>query len=146
MCGSLAHDALRSSRRSILLAVFVLCIIERDRLADPSSDSYFNIWSIVLCARATVVRTDTRRETASAYSNQGFSLGVPDSNTSFSGTLRTLRSEATVKSIAERDSKLVLCVVMIRGRTRGLPLQIDRSIMYVWSIEPADVSGRQSSS
>lgn len=39
--------------RSILLAVFVLCIIERDRLADPSSDAYFNIWSIVLCARAT---------------------------------------------------------------------------------------------
>ena len=55
-------------------------------------------------------------------SNQGFSLGVPDSNTSFSGTLRNL-------------SKLVLCVVMIRGRTRGLPVQIDRSIMCVTSLE-----------
>ena len=56
--GALGRHAPSLTARSIVLAVFVLCIIERDRLADPSSDTYFNIWSIVLCAHTTPSSAD----------------------------------------------------------------------------------------
>ena len=40
----------------------------------------------------------------------------PQANYSFSGALRPL-------------SKLIICLVMLRGRHRGLPVAIDRAIM-----------------
>lgn len=46
----------------------------------------------------------------------GLSLGVPNENFSLSGALGTA-------------SKLVLCAVMLRGRHRGLPAAIDRSVL-----------------
>ncbi len=46
----------------------------------------------------------------------GLSLGIPNANNSLSGALGTC-------------SKLVLCAVMLRGRHRGLPDAIDRSVL-----------------
>lgn len=48
--------------------------------------------------------------------NVGLSLGHPTVNVSLCGTFKTF-------------GKLVICVMMIRGRHRGLPYQLDRAIM-----------------
>lgn len=55
-------------------------------------------------------------EVTSAYANVGFSIGSPTVDTSISGDLRHL-------------SKLILCATMIRGRTRGLPVLVDRAVL-----------------
>lgn len=55
-------------------------------------------------------------EITSAYATCGLSLGTPQKNTSLVGVLGTL-------------SKLIVIIVMVRGRHRGLPLAIDRSVM-----------------
>jgi len=85
------------------LALFLLCIIERDQLENESNATWFNIFTIVF-------------ELVSAYGGVGLSLGVPYANYSFSGALRPL-------------SKLIVCLVMLRGRHRGLPVAIDRAIV-----------------
>ncbi|KAI6007608.1 cation transport protein-domain-containing protein [Pisolithus orientalis] len=85
------------------LALFVVCIIERDNLNNPNIQGWFNIFTIIF-------------ELVSAYGSVGLSLGVPDQNYSFSGALRPL-------------SKLVVTLVMLRGRHRGLPVAIDRAVM-----------------
>lgn len=80
--------------------------------------SSFNIYSVLY-------------ESVSAYANAGLSLGLPyvsssslplhflireQANTSFCGSFRII-------------SKIVLLALMIRGRTRALPLDIDRATM-----------------
>ncbi|KAI5982486.1 cation transport protein-domain-containing protein [Pisolithus albus] len=85
------------------LGLFLVCIIERDNLENPNNQSWFNIFTIIF-------------ELVSAYGSVGLSLGVPNQNYSFSGTLRPL-------------SKLVITLVMLRGRHRGLPVAIDRAVM-----------------
>ncbi|SJK97970.1 uncharacterized protein ARMOST_01226 [Armillaria ostoyae] len=86
------------------LALFLVCIIERPELDDVATMSYFNIFTIVF-------------ELVSAYGTVGLSLGLPYANYSLSGAFRTL-------------SKLIVCLVMIRGRHRGLPVAIDRAVMF----------------
>ncbi|KAK0226367.1 cation transport protein-domain-containing protein [Armillaria fumosa] len=86
------------------LALFLVCIIERSELDDFATMSYFNIFTIVF-------------ELVSAYGTVGLSLGLPYANYSLSGAFRTL-------------SKLIVCFVMIRGRHRGLPVAIDRAVMF----------------
>jgi Trk-type K+ transport system membrane component len=54
-------------------------------------------------------------EVVSAYANVGLSLGYPTNLTSLSGHFNVF-------------SKLVICAMMIRGRHRGLPYAIDRTI------------------
>ncbi|KAI6029310.1 cation transport protein-domain-containing protein [Pisolithus microcarpus] len=85
------------------LGLFLVCIIERDNLDNPDSQSWFNIFTIIF-------------ELVSAYGSVGLSMGVPNQNYSFSGSLRPL-------------SKLVITLVMLRGRHRGLPVAIDRAVM-----------------
>ncbi|KIK22690.1 hypothetical protein PISMIDRAFT_101958 [Pisolithus microcarpus 441] len=85
------------------LGLFLVCIIERDNLDNPDNQSWFNIFTIIF-------------ELVSAYGSVGISLGVPNQNYSFSGSLRPL-------------SKLVIALVMLRGRHRGLPVAIDRAVM-----------------
>ncbi|KAH8087810.1 cation transport protein-domain-containing protein [Cristinia sonorae] len=85
------------------LGLFLVCIIERDALDNPESFGWFNIFTILF-------------ELVSAYGTVGLSLGVPYANYSFSGALRPL-------------SKIIVCLVMLRGRHRGLPVAIDRAIM-----------------
>ncbi|KAG6335404.1 hypothetical protein ID866_3678 [Astraeus odoratus] len=80
-----------------------LALFLRDNLDNTSIQSWFNIFTIQF-------------ELVSAYGSVGLSLGADNQNYSFSGTLRPL-------------SKLVICLVMLRGRHRGLPVAIDRAIM-----------------
>ncbi|KAF8996294.1 cation transporter, partial [Hymenopellis radicata] len=56
-------------------------------------------------------------ELVSAYGTVGLSLGLPYASYSFSGDFRTL-------------SKLIVVLVMLRGRHRGLPVAIDRAVMF----------------
>jgi hypothetical protein len=55
-------------------------------------------------------------ELVSAYGSIGLSIGLPNANYSTCGAFHPL-------------SKLVVCLVMIRGRQRGLPVAIDRAVM-----------------
>jgi hypothetical protein len=82
-------------------AFFLICTIERGhiRRADPG----FSEWSVLF-------------EVTSAYGTVGLSTGVPDQDYSLSGSFASL-------------SKVVMLFVMVRGRHRGLPLAIDRSIL-----------------
>ncbi|KAF8178668.1 cation transport protein-domain-containing protein [Mycena galopus ATCC 62051] len=85
------------------LAVFLVCIIEKNPLNQEENYGWFNIFSIVF-------------ELVSAYGTVGLSLGIPTENYSFSGAFSPL-------------SKLIVCLVMLRGRHRGLPVAIDRAVM-----------------
>jgi Trk-type K+ transport system membrane component len=52
----------------------------------------------------------------SGSGNVGLSLGHPSNLTSFSGHFKAF-------------SKVVICLMMIRGRHRGLPYALDRAVM-----------------
>ncbi|KAG9312203.1 cation transport protein-domain-containing protein [Chiua virens] len=93
----------------LALALFLVCIIERDNLINPEIQSWFNIFTILF-------------EIVSAYGSVGLSLGIPTQNYSLSGAFRPL-------------SKLVLCLVMLRGRHRGLPVAIDRAVVLPYEFE-----------
>ncbi|SCV68413.1 BQ2448_534 [Microbotryum intermedium] len=95
----------------LVLAVWLICIIERRLIGDVDYPEV-TIFTIMF-------------EVASAYGTVGLSLGTSRKNTSLSGILRTL-------------SKLVLCAVMFRGRHRGLPVAIDRSILLPSEIKTAE--------
>lgn len=86
----------------IFLGCFCICIAEAGKIADTSIPA-FSVFSVLF-------------EVVSAYGNVGLSLGYPTVTTSLSG-------EFTV------FSKLVICVMMLRGRHRGLPYKLDRAIV-----------------
>lgn len=84
----------------LVLAILVIVIIESSHFnADPVGFSVFNIIF----------------EVVSAYGTVGISVGVPVAAYSFAGAWYT-------------GSKLVLCLVMLKGRHRGLPVALDRAI------------------
>ncbi|WVR05584.1 hypothetical protein IAU60_002603 [Kwoniella sp. DSM 27419] len=87
----------------LAVAIFLICCFERGKLLDPAKQLWFNIFRVLF-------------ECTSAYSVIGLSLGTPNNNYSFSGEFGTV-------------SKLVIMVVMLRGRHRGLPVAIDRAIL-----------------
>ncbi|KAF7351098.1 Potassium transport protein [Mycena sanguinolenta] len=99
------------------LAVFLVCIIEKNPLNLEANFGWFNIFSVVF-------------ELVSAYGTVGLSLGIPTQNYSFSGALAPL-------------SKLIVCLVMIRGRHRGLPVAIDRAVMLPMEFAPPSDSDAQ---
>ncbi|KAL1619070.1 hypothetical protein SLS54_006922 [Diplodia seriata] len=84
-----------------LLAWFLIAIIERPQLLQPQTTT-FTLFAISF-------------EVASAYGTVGLSTGGADS-CSLSGAFRPA-------------AKLVVLAVMLRGRHRGLPLAVDRSIL-----------------
>ena len=85
----------------ICLAVFLIMTVEASHFErDPSTFSVFNVIF----------------EVVSAYGCVGISVGLPDQAYSFCGAWRTL-------------SKLILCLVMLRGRHRGLPVAIDKAVL-----------------
>jgi len=96
----------------LALALFLTCIIERNKLSNPDDIAWFNIFSIIF-------------ELVSAYGTVGLSLGIPDQNYSLSGEFNPL-------------TKLILCLVMIRGRHRGLPAAIDRAVMFPARLQETD--------
>jgi Trk-type K+ transport system membrane component len=84
----------------ITICIIIIIIIETAHIvADPINYSVFNIIF----------------EVVSAYGCVGLSIGYPTVAYAFSGTWH-------------RSSKFVLCVMMLRGRHRGLPVEIDRAI------------------
>lgn len=86
----------------IFLGLFIIAIAEGDRISDPLDDGF----SLFACLF----------EIVSAYGTVGLSLGYPTVNTSFA-------SQFTVVS------KLVIIAMMVRGRHRGLPYELDRAIL-----------------
>ncbi|KAI1373885.1 TrkH-domain-containing protein [Hypoxylon crocopeplum] len=84
----------------IALTLFLItCIETRHSLTDPATYSVFNILF----------------EIVSGYTNIGISIGLPDQSYSFSGGMYT-------------GSKIVMILVMLRGRHRGLPVALDRAV------------------
>ncbi|KAE8394204.1 cation transport protein-domain-containing protein [Aspergillus alliaceus] len=86
----------------IFLGIFCICIAESNRIMNPSQPG-MTVFAIFF-------------EVISAYGNVGLSLGYPNATTSLSGQLSVF-------------SKVVNCLMMIRGRHRGLPYQLDRAIL-----------------
>ncbi|KAK6352481.1 low affinity potassium transporter [Orbilia blumenaviensis] len=86
----------------VFLGLFAICIAEGSRISDPI-DYAFNQFTCLF-------------EVISAYGTVGLSLGYPDVNTSFSGQLTSF-------------SKIVILAMMVRGRHRGLPYELDRAIL-----------------
>ncbi len=82
----------------IVGALFLTCIIERPNLNDKAKWEYMNMFNVIF-------------ELVSAYGTVGLSLGVTYDNFSLVGGMRKL-------------SKLVIIVVMLRGRHRGLPVAV----------------------
>eukprot|EP01089_Gocevia_fonbrunei_P017457 TRINITY_DN566_c0_g1_i3.p1 TRINITY_DN566_c0_g1~~TRINITY_DN566_c0_g1_i3.p1 ORF type:complete len:426 (+),score=57.30 TRINITY_DN566_c0_g1_i3:775-2052(+) len=80
----------------------IICLIESSRIEDEPID--FNIFNILF-------------EIVSAYGTVGLTLGYPGVNYSFSGVWRV-------------GSKLVLILVMLMGRHRGLPDRIDKAVNF----------------
>ncbi|RKL33122.1 Low-affinity potassium transport protein [Fusarium proliferatum] len=86
----------------IFLGTFCICISESTRIADVNEPA-FSVFSVLF-------------EVTSAYGNVGLSLGYPTVSTSLCGMFGTF-------------GKAVVCLMMIRGRHRGLPYALDRAIM-----------------
>jgi len=86
----------------IVLALVLICIIERGEI-DDARQTGIDIFPLTF-------------EIISAYGTVGLSFGTPGQNYSLSGALHPL-------------SKIILCMVMIRGRHRGLPVAIDRAVL-----------------
>ncbi|KAK0189880.1 potassium transporter [Armillaria mellea] len=91
-----------------------------------SDDIWWMVWGVLLVAiieRGSIMDEDKKWfdlfrvlfELVSAFGGIGLSLGFPSDNMSFVGAMRPL-------------SKLVIIVVMVRGRHRGLPVAIDRAV------------------
>ena len=98
----------------ICLAIFLITIIEGGRF--DSNPTVFSVFNVIF-------------EVVSGYACVGISTGVPWAAFSFSGAWHSL-------------SKLVLIVVMIRGRHRGLPVAIDHAVQLpgqkLWLAEEDD--------
>ena len=88
----------------VFLGLFVIAIVEGDRLQDVSATDYaFNLFAVLF-------------EVVSAYGTVGLSLGFPGTDPSFSAQFRVL-------------SKLVIIAMQLRGRHRGLPYALDKAIL-----------------
>ena len=85
----------------LAFCMFLIAIIEHHPLTVPRPG--FSLFSLMF-------------EVVSAYGTVGISLGLPNSDLSFSAAWHVL-------------SKLVLLTVMLRGRHRILPMAIDRAVL-----------------
>ncbi|KAI1087696.1 TrkH-domain-containing protein [Rostrohypoxylon terebratum] len=84
----------------IALMLFLIAVIEtKHSLADPLT---FNVWTFLF-------------EIVAGYTTIGISIGLPDQSYSLSGGFYT-------------GSKIVMILVMLRGRHRGLPVALDRAV------------------
>ncbi|KAF8342643.1 cation transport protein-domain-containing protein [Cantharellus anzutake] len=105
----------------IAVALVLVCIVERGQIEDNTKVS-IDIFPIIF-------------ELVSAYGTVGMSLGANGQNYSLSGVLSPL-------------SKVIICLVMLRGRHRGLPVAIDRAVMLPkeYQREDAEISALRSRS
>ncbi|OCL02181.1 high affinity potassium transport protein [Glonium stellatum] len=86
----------------VFLGFFLIAIVEGNRL-ENTNDYAFTLFSVLF-------------EIVSAYGTVGLSLGYPGINASFSAEFKVL-------------SKLIMILMQIRGRHRGLPYALDRAIL-----------------
>lgn len=86
----------------IFLGLFIIAIVEGDRLAN-TNEYAFTLFAVLF-------------EIVSAYGTVGLSLGYPTINASFSAEFKTL-------------SKLIIIAMQLRGRHRGLPYELDRAVL-----------------
>lgn len=86
----------------IFLGLFIICIVEGDKLAN-TNEYAFTMFSVLF-------------EIVSAYGTVGLSLGYPGTNASLSAQFKVI-------------SKLIIVAMMLRGRHRGLPYALDRAIL-----------------
>ncbi|KAF5383956.1 hypothetical protein D9757_007351 [Collybiopsis confluens] len=86
----------------LVWGVFLIAIIERHNLLDDDL-KWFDLFRVLF-------------ELVSAFGGIGLSLGIPTENYSFVGAMKPL-------------SKLVVIIIMVRGRHRGLPVAVDRAVM-----------------
>jgi Trk-type K+ transport system membrane component len=86
----------------IFLGLFIIAIVEGHNI-ENTNEYAFTMFSVLF-------------EIVSAYGTVGLSLGYPDINASFSAKFATV-------------SKLVIIAMMIRGRHRGLPYELDRAVL-----------------
>lgn len=84
----------------IFLGLFIIAIAEGGPIVN---DPGFSVFAILF-------------EIVSAYGTVGLSLGYPTANTSLSSQFSVV-------------SKLVIVAMMIRGRHRGLPYELDRAVL-----------------
>ncbi|TBU58845.1 TrkH-domain-containing protein [Dichomitus squalens] len=96
----------------LVSGIFLICIIERTKIMDDVNAPWFNVFRIVF-------------ELVSAFGGIGLTLGIPTENFSFCGAFGPL-------------SKLVVIIIMVRGRHRGLPVAIDRAILLPEELVPAN--------
>ncbi|KAL5340483.1 cation transport protein-domain-containing protein [Aspergillus crustosus] len=99
----------------IFLGIFCICVAESKRIMDPSKPvcDTFQVYTginYLPLPILTIISADT------CSGNVGLSLGYPGVATSFSAQFSIF-------------SKLVVCALMIRGRHRGLPSQLDRAVL-----------------
>ncbi|KAK9469239.1 cation transport protein-domain-containing protein [Lipomyces arxii] len=85
----------------IFLGLFIICIADGHKIQNGGGN--FTAFAVLF-------------EVVSAYGTVGLSLGYPNTTTSFSAQFSTI-------------SKLVIILLMFRGRHRGLPYAVDRAIM-----------------
>ncbi|KIM41983.1 hypothetical protein M413DRAFT_445173 [Hebeloma cylindrosporum] len=98
----------------LVWAIFIVAIIERKNILDDSK-KWFDLFRILF-------------ELVSAFGGIGLSLGFPSDNFSFSGAMHPL-------------SKLVIIVIMVRGRHRGLPVAVDRAVLLPSELVISNASG-----
>ncbi|KAH9891144.1 TrkH-domain-containing protein [Cubamyces lactineus] len=101
----------------LVFAILAICIIERTKIMDDENAPWFNIFRIVF-------------ELVSAFGGIGLTLGIPTENFSFSGAFGPV-------------SKIVVIIIMVRGRHRGLPVAIDRAILLPEDLRPANKAEAQ---
>ncbi|KAJ7147212.1 potassium transporter [Mycena filopes] len=99
----------------LVWGVFLVAVIERHNLLDDSK-KWFDMFRVVF-------------ELVSAFGGIGLSLGFPDDNFAFAGALRPL-------------SKLVIIVIMVRGRHRGLPVGVERAVTLPKELRTEGVNSR----
>ncbi|TFK27262.1 TrkH-domain-containing protein [Coprinopsis marcescibilis] len=85
----------------LVWGLFIIIIIERENLMDEDK-KWFDVFRVIF-------------ELVSAFGGIGLTLGFPSDNYSFVGAMKPL-------------SKLVVIVIMVRGRHRGLPVAVDRAV------------------
>ncbi|EAU87693.2 hypothetical protein CC1G_08729 [Coprinopsis cinerea okayama7 len=79
----------------------LILVIERENIMDEDK-KWFDVFRVIF-------------ELVSAFGGIGLTLGIPTDNYGFVGAMKPL-------------SKLVVIVIMVRGRHRGLPVAVDRAI------------------
>ncbi|KAF4456599.1 high-affinity potassium transport [Fusarium albosuccineum] len=84
----------------LVVPVIVIMIIETDHFLDRPLD--YSVFNVLF-------------EVVSAYGCVGLSMGIPGANYSLSGGMHT-------------GSKFIMCLVILRGRHRGLPVALDKAV------------------